>query len=134
MPFVAHQVKHTQLNTQEVLSCIRSVICDTDIPSWLGSVPSNFGDKAAATIKADEWRTLVTVYLPIALISLWGLTGQRDDVAPDLRAVLDHTMDLVCTVYLACVCTTSNNRATAYQAYITSYIGKLKAIYPTFSV
>ena len=75
MPFVAHQVKHTQLNTQEVLSRICSVIHDTDIPSWLGSVPSNFGDKAAGTIKADEWCTLVTVYLPIALISLWGLTG-----------------------------------------------------------
>lgn len=130
---VADQVKHTQIDTQEVLGRIHSVIRDIVVPSWLGSVPRNFGDKAAGMIKADEWRTLATVYLPIALISLWGLTSPRNDVALDLRPVLNHTMDLVSAVYLACARTTSKNRATAYQAYIVNYIRKLKAIHPTFN-
>ncbi|KIK20354.1 hypothetical protein PISMIDRAFT_51162, partial [Pisolithus microcarpus 441] len=88
---------------------VRSVVRDTVTPSWLGSVPINFGDSAAGTIKADEWRTLVTVHLPLALISLWGTTqaNPRNNDGPDLRVVLDHTMDLVST---------------------------LKTIYPTFSV
>ncbi|KAF8833393.1 hypothetical protein BDN67DRAFT_986068 [Paxillus ammoniavirescens] len=95
------------------------VIHDMITPSWLGSVPSNFGDSAAGTIKADEWRTLAMVHLPIALIGLWGNWGEtqaspRNNNKSDLKVVLDHTMDLVSTVYLACACTTSDNRATAY--------------------
>ncbi|KIK18690.1 hypothetical protein PISMIDRAFT_109003, partial [Pisolithus microcarpus 441] len=105
-------------------------------PSWLGSVPINFGDSAARTIKADEWCTLVTVHLPLALISLWGTTqaNPRNNDGPDLRVVLDHTMDLVSAVYLACARTTSDDCAATYRAYISSYVGKLKTIYPTFSV
>ena len=34
-------------------------------PSWLQSVPRKFGDKSSGTLKADEWRTMATVYLPI---------------------------------------------------------------------
>lgn len=138
MPFspteVATEVEYTQFDTREVLCRVRSVIRDTVTPSWLGSVPTNFGDLAAGTMKADEWRILAMVYLPIALISLWGATqaSPRND-GPDLKAVLDHTMDLVSAVYLACARTTSNNRATAYRAYIASYVGKLKTIYPASS-
>jgi hypothetical protein len=51
---------------------IREVIRDTDTPSWLPSVPYNFGDASAGNLKADEWRTMSTVYLPISLVSLWG--------------------------------------------------------------
>ena len=56
----------------EVMKCIRDVIQDTTTPSWVNSVPRNFGEAAAGTLKADEWHTMATIYLPIALISLWG--------------------------------------------------------------
>lgn len=36
---------------------IREVIKDMVTPSWLESVPHNFGDALAGTLKADEWRT-----------------------------------------------------------------------------
>ncbi|KIJ64132.1 hypothetical protein HYDPIDRAFT_91279, partial [Hydnomerulius pinastri MD-312] len=58
-------------STVEVLQCIRNVIRDMSTPSWFSSVPNNFGNAAAGTIKADEWHSLITVYIPIALISLW---------------------------------------------------------------
>ena len=76
-------------------------------PSWLQSVPHKFGNKSSSTLKADEWRIMTMIYLPIALISLWG-TGtihMSSSHAIYLRAVLHHTMDLVCAVSVACLCT-----------------------------
>ncbi|KJA13345.1 hypothetical protein HYPSUDRAFT_151691, partial [Hypholoma sublateritium FD-334 SS-4] len=51
----------------KVLQRVRDVIRDTDTPSWLPSVPYNFGSTSAGHLKADEWRTLTTVYFPISL-------------------------------------------------------------------
>ena len=42
------------------------------VPSWVGSVPQNFGDAVVGTLKADELWTLGTIHLPLALISVWG--------------------------------------------------------------
>ncbi|KIK51854.1 hypothetical protein GYMLUDRAFT_118626, partial [Collybiopsis luxurians FD-317 M1] len=47
---------------------IQHVIKETATPAWINHVPSNYCDPKAGTIKADEWRTLSTLYLPIALI------------------------------------------------------------------
>ncbi|KAE9399958.1 hypothetical protein BT96DRAFT_795446, partial [Gymnopus androsaceus JB14] len=86
--------------TPEILLYIQRVIRETITPSWLNSVPKNFGDAKAGTIKADEWRTLATIFLPIALITLW---GDHNGSAPAsdthtesgfLLQALDRTMDL----------------------------------------
>ncbi|THU90390.1 hypothetical protein K435DRAFT_624220, partial [Dendrothele bispora CBS 962.96] len=79
----------------ETLAHIRQVIRETDTPSWVNSVPKNYGDSAAGTIKADEWRTLSTIYLPIALITYWG--DKNCPPTEDFEAlseVLKHTMAL----------------------------------------
>ena len=52
-----------------------------------------------------EWQTITTIYLPVALISLWG-TGSAQvsqSTAAQLKQILDHTMDLVSAVSLACM-------------------------------
>jgi hypothetical protein len=56
----------------DVLAAVRQVIVKTQKPTWVRGIPKNFGSKAAGTPKADEWRMLYTVYLPIALIMIWG--------------------------------------------------------------
>jgi hypothetical protein len=58
--------------TPETMCYIQHVIKETIIPSWINSVPHNYGDVNAGTIKADEWHILSTVYHPIALVILWG--------------------------------------------------------------
>lgn len=70
MPLTAVDTSFEKIATPEVLERIRQVIRDADTPSWLSSVPKNFGDAAAGTLKADEWRVFATVYLPLALVSL----------------------------------------------------------------
>ncbi|KAG2746884.1 hypothetical protein P692DRAFT_201717819, partial [Suillus brevipes Sb2] len=97
--------------------------------------PKNFGEASAGTIKADKWQSLITIYLPITLVSLWGAgTLHSSDEHPVyLRIILDHTMELVCAVYLACARTMTARRAEAYHSHITTYVRKLQKIHPTFS-
>jgi hypothetical protein len=82
-------------------------------------------------LKAAEWRVLVTVLLPIALISLWG-EGTFHDTPEDaayLRTVLDHTMCLVSAIRLACYRSMTTRRASEYRAYYSRYIRNLTAIH-----
>jgi hypothetical protein len=111
---------------------IRDVIRDTATPSWLRSVPSNFGDAAAGTLKADEWRTMFTVYLPIALVSLWGegTSHSSIQVSQKLRETLDHTMALVSATSLACLRTMTRSRAAAYRFYMVQWVRGLAQLYP----
>jgi hypothetical protein len=51
---------------------IQQVIKEIVTPSWINSVPANYGENSAGTVKADEWCILSMVYLPIALVTLWG--------------------------------------------------------------
>ena len=102
-------------------------------PSWLQSVPHKFGDKFSGTLKADEWRTMTTVYLPIALISCWG-TGTIHGSSSDafyLRTVLHHTMDLVCAVSIACLRTMTLDRTNAYLRHLKSWVSGMKDLHPS---
>lgn len=118
--------------TPSLLELIRSVIREAEMPSWFNSVPYNFGDARAGTLKADEWRSFATVYLPIALVKAWGLgsTHQSDFLAKSLQGALDHTMQLVCAVQLACYRTTSSERASAYRECIVAFLRDLPTQYP----
>ena len=121
-----------KVSTPELMDHIRNVVRDTVTPSWLGSIPSNFGSAAAGTMKADQWRTMYTVYLPIALVSLWGegTSHSSTDVAQKLRSVLDHTMELVSAIHLACRRTMTRARATAYRSHVTKWLCDLQKMYP----
>lgn len=94
-------------------------------------MPKNYGDVKAGTIKADEWRTLSTIYLPIALIILWGdkhtLASQEPDV---LRKVLDHTMSLFQATILVCRYSMTSSRASAFRDYIDTWVNDLRTIHP----
>ncbi|KAG2059963.1 hypothetical protein BDR06DRAFT_979690 [Suillus hirtellus] len=72
------------------------------MPSSLRSVPYNFGETKAGTLKADEWHTLTTLYLPIALVSLWGegSTHCTSEITVNHCVILDHMMALVSAVHI----------------------------------
>ena len=112
--------------------CIQQVIKEADAPSWLRLVPHNFGEARAGTLKADEWRTMAMVFLPLALVSMWGegSVHPSKEVADHLRRVLDHTMHLVSAIQIACYRVMTVSRMTAYQACITSWLADLKQILP----
>lgn len=117
--------------TPAVLHRIREVINDMDTPAWLPSVPRNYGFAAAGVLKADEWRTLSTVYFPIALISMWGegSSHRSEELSRSARKILDHTMLLVCAISLACMRTTTVARTEAYRSLILSWLSQLKSVH-----
>jgi hypothetical protein len=111
------------------------VIRETVTPSWLNSVPKNFSDAKAGSIKADEWRTLSTVYLPIALITLWGDadgSAPADDESESgfLVKALDHTLALFQATILACRHSMTPSRALAYRKYHATWVDGLRTLFP----
>jgi hypothetical protein len=109
------------------------VVNDMVTPSWLQSVPCKFGDRSSGTLKADEWRTMTAVYLPIALISLWGTGTNHSANTVYLCAVLHHTMDLVCATSIACLRTMTVDQMDAYLGYLKSWVSGLKDLHPSSS-
>ncbi|KAG1866120.1 hypothetical protein F4604DRAFT_1928133 [Suillus subluteus] len=126
------RLSRLRIATPEVMQRIANVIRTADTPSSLRSVPYNFGETKAGTVKADEWRTLTTVYLPIALVSLWGegSTHRNSEIAVSHCAILDHTMALVSAVHIVCLRSMMTARAAAYRGYIVDWIRDLQVLLP----
>jgi hypothetical protein len=110
----------------DVIEAVRNVIVKVKKPSWVRTVPRNFGDKAAGTPKADEWRMLYTIFLPIALVLLWG----RGVPTSRNRHVLEVTMCLVSLVLAACQNTMTAQSANDYRGYLVRYLDGVKEHFP----
>jgi hypothetical protein len=130
-PMVSSDHVRPKLVTPALIQHIQNVIRDTIVPSWIESVPKNYGEAAAGTLKADEWRTLATVYLPIALISYWGYDIEDRDTSRAFRCqLLDHTMRLFIAVRLVTMHILTKSRMTAYRDNIVSYLAQLNTLFP----
>lgn len=110
---------------------VRDVIKATTTPSWINSVPTNYGDARAGTIKADEWRTLSVIYLPIALTTLWGdENGAPPPENAPLLPILDHSMALFQAVTLVCRYTTNKERAMKFCHLLKDWVDGLYTLFP----
>ena len=115
----------------ETIQYIQTVIQTTTTPSWVNSVSHNYGQASAGSIKADEWRTLATVYLPIALVILWGYeNGSRPATNSHLLPILDHTMALFQAVTVVCHDAMNSERALKYFGFMRTWVGSLHEIHP----
>ena len=109
-----------KLATPKLMQRIQDVIKDTAVPLWINSVPYNYGEAAAGTLKADKWQNMTTIYFPLALISMWG-EGSIHQTTLDaikLHEILDHTMLLILAILLVCMHTVTEARSKAYLDYI----------------
>jgi hypothetical protein len=119
-------IVETETGSEEVLSHIQSVLAAIQAPSWLGSVPKNYGDPAAGTIKAHEWKLLATVFLPVALITLW---GEKED-GTLLKRALNHTMALFQAVIIACKWRMTKDRAETFRTLLKEWVDDLRTVFP----
>ncbi|KIK25097.1 hypothetical protein PISMIDRAFT_97347, partial [Pisolithus microcarpus 441] len=90
-------------------------------PIWVRSIPHNFSDARAGTLKADEWHTMVMIYLPLVLISLWGQNykDHTNRLESQYCHILEHTMDLW---------------VTSYHGHITSWLRSFPEAFPCASI
>ncbi|KAJ7759953.1 hypothetical protein B0H16DRAFT_1815197 [Mycena metata] len=86
------------------IKLIQRVIAQTVTPTWINTVPHSYGESNAGTIKADEWRTVSTLYLPLALVLTWldGAPDDEEEEAAHQLGMLDHSMSLFQAVILVC--------------------------------
>ena len=76
---------------------------------------------------------MTTIYLPIALISIWGQETSHASpaIAESLWKALKQTMALVSAVSLAYSHTMTPDQMTAYHEKILTWIANLQVIHPT---
>jgi hypothetical protein len=100
----------------------------TQLPTWIGSVPRNWGTSERGKLSADQWCVICIVHMPITLIRLWvNETGRR-------KALLANFMDLVTAVRIANMRVSSPNQVTAYNKAILRYLAGVQTLYPDFNL
>lgn len=121
------------IDSQSLLARVRSAIKEVVKPTWIDSIPSSFGSAKAGHLKADQWRTLWTIYIPLALISLWvpGMPTVASN-AQEMEEVLENALALASLVTLACKHTMTEARATRYREFVRVYVEGLKKLFPGF--
>lgn len=92
-------------------------------PSWMPSVPLSSGSK----LKADEWRTLGCLNLPLSLIRLWSKHLEQDRLD-----FLQLTMSLMSAVLLATSRVTSDEHCTRYLKFMMEYRKGLQRLFPLY--
>jgi hypothetical protein len=102
----------------------------TRTPTWLARAPKNFGSKTHGKLKADQWRTVCLVNLPITLIRLWGWAGcpERD------QNILKNFLALVTAVRWATFRTTSAHHIDVVEKQMRLYLDTLVELFPDYSL
>lgn len=93
-------------------------------PSWVSSVPPEFGSPGSGKVKADQWRTLGTIHLPVALALLWGSSSD------DHKQLLNATFALLSAIIIACSHVTSQEHAEQYLGFMRNYVEAIKRLFP----
>jgi hypothetical protein len=95
-------------------------------PSWLTGLPTNLGEPSHGKLKADQWRTLGTVYLPEALVCLWHRSSGANERSARCNKLLSVTLSLISAIAIACRRTTSPANAKLYLQHMKAYLDGLR--------
>ncbi|KAJ3912190.1 hypothetical protein F5877DRAFT_54406 [Lentinula edodes] len=122
-----------KIDSTFVLQRLQQAVREIITPSWVTRPPEEVGLKRAGTLKADHWRTLFSIHLPLALISIWDKDSpSAADNANEMAPVLQTSMHLTC----ASIAMTRNNlsleRRNLFRESIRSHIEGLKLNFPGF--
>lgn len=107
------------------LAQIHACICDTFVPTWITRPPTNLGEKSHGKLKADQWWTLFTIFLPIVLPELWLASGSSRD-----SDLLDNFHHLVMCTNIIGSYVTSNQAADNYLDHYIKYRESSKSLFP----
>ncbi|KZV60951.1 hypothetical protein PENSPDRAFT_593448, partial [Peniophora sp. CONT] len=102
------------------------------LPSWVDPGPKQFGRAGQGKIKADQWRTIGTILLPLVLIHQWAVDGDRYD--PFREALLANFLSLVAAVNLVSLKSTSEDRIRRILDHLERYGRGLVLLLPNYDV
>ncbi|PLW33130.1 hypothetical protein PCASD_17572 [Puccinia coronata f. sp. avenae] len=109
---------------KEALSFINRRLKQLHIPSWIGRAIPVLGKASFGRLKADEWRNLFTIQLPLILPALW----QDDD--PANQSLLHNFAHLVSFITLALKRTMNMERVNQYRHHLQEYMKSSVLLFP----
>ena len=95
----------------------------TQLPSWMSPAPKNWGTAARGKLKADQWKVIATVHLPITLMRLWGRNTDR------YFLLLCNFMDLNAAVQLANQRVITADHIRDYEALLLRYLRGMMVLF-----
>ena len=127
-------LKQGAVFTPEEMSELHSDIKHMYTPSWLTSVPTNLGKPSHGKLKADQWCTLGTTYLPVLLICLWDQLEDNNQHSQQCKKLLASTLSLISAVIITSSQTTSHKKADLYLHYMKAYLNGLCDLFPSIQI
>lgn len=128
-------LKWVDFSSVEARQRIQKAIAEVITPSWIGSIPRDFGHASAGTMKAYQWRLLWTIHIPLALVSLWSPSSPtcQGDIAVDPR-LLKTVMHFAATATLLHKYKSTPARCSRLRFHLKSHIDGLKVLFPGVGV
>ncbi|KAF9488722.1 hypothetical protein BDN71DRAFT_1344619, partial [Pleurotus eryngii] len=105
----------------DVMQEIWSNMHNTQLLSWVSSISHEWS--TTSELSADQTCVLCTIHLSITLIQLWHSAGER------MQSLLENFMDLMNTVRVANMRTTSPGDVETYNTYMHRYMVGVKNLY-----
>jgi hypothetical protein len=120
------------LSTEEIQQ-IRLYIQKIVTPSWMTFVPANLGSASHGKLKADQWRILESIYIPISLILMWGRIMPGDKRSEQCRKILDVTISLLSAIVAVTSLKTSQRHANLYLQHLQAYLSGVTSLFPDYT-
>ena len=124
--------KRGRILTEDEVNSLRADIKNMVTPSWLTCLPTNLGEPSHGKLKADQWRTLGTIYLPVSLVRLWHGSSEDDKRSARCKKLLSVTLSLISAIAIACRRTTSPADAKLYLHHMKAYLDGLRDLIPDY--
>ncbi|KAI0690870.1 hypothetical protein C8T65DRAFT_587606 [Cerioporus squamosus] len=104
---------------------LRRDIVHAVVPSWVEKPPSNIGEASHGKLKADQWRTLCTIFMVLTLVPLWG----HASATAEQRAVLENFVSLIVAVDAATRRSMTPARADLFDRHMENYVKGLRTLF-----
>ncbi|KAJ3930463.1 MAG: hypothetical protein NXY57DRAFT_898061 [Lentinula lateritia] len=110
---------------------VSQAIREVTVPSWISKPSEYIGLPRAGTPKADNWRQLFAIFLPLALLSMWQVcspTAVSD--ATEMSSVLDTSLYLTCALIAMTKHKSTLQDRLNFREYLRQHLLGLKLNFP----
>lgn len=128
-------IRRAVIDSSSTLKQVQLAVREVITPSWITKPPRMLGTKRAGTLKADHWRVLYSIYLPLALICLWDKGSPvAAGNASDMASVLNTAMQLTCASIVMTKNSLDPRRRDLYRNCLRRHVLGLKENFPGFII
>lgn len=100
----------------------------TTLPTWIKKPPINFATTDHGKIRAEEYKSLTFVSLPVTLIRLW------NDASEPYQGRLNHFLHLSLAIRILAYQSLTPHYIFLFEYHYSQYLAGLKSLYPFCSI